>query len=66
MKRWEFLIQQEGHPTWQPISQATWEGQAGNYRLVAHSDRPQLDVEIHIVHETMAEGVTHQIGRAHV
>ena len=60
MKRWEFLIQHEGHPTWQPIPQATWEGEAGNYRLVAHSDRPHLDVEIHIVHEMTAAGVTHR------
>jgi hypothetical protein len=60
MKRWEFLIQQEGHPTWQPISQATWEGEAGNYRLVAHAERPHLDVEINVVHETLEAGVTHR------
>ena len=46
MKYWEFLIQKEGDQTWLPLETQQVEILEGRYRVVAHTDRTNTDVEI--------------------
>ncbi|MFB8788324.1 MAG: hypothetical protein U7123_05615 [Potamolinea sp.] len=55
MDSWEFLLQQEGSRTWQPIKSSKIAIVAGRYRVVAHSSRSNTEVEICVSHESTEE-----------
>jgi hypothetical protein len=50
MNRWEFLIQKEGDRSWNAIREPIIKLEAGRYRLIAQSNRANLDVEIKIAY----------------
>jgi hypothetical protein len=50
MSYWEFLLQKEGDRTWYPISTSEEYLEEGKYRIVAHSDRINADVEIRVTY----------------
>ena len=52
MKSWEFLIQKEGDHQWVPIPTSTFKIEPGVYRVLAHSNRLDSDLEIRISHQT--------------
>ncbi|MCU0537033.1 MAG: hypothetical protein MUD14_24365 [Hydrococcus sp. Prado102] len=52
MKRWEFLIQKEGDRAWLSLQKPNQELEEGKYRVVAHSDRVNLDVEIRVIYQS--------------
>ncbi|OKH24835.1 hypothetical protein NIES593_06355 [Hydrococcus rivularis NIES-593] len=56
MKRWEFLIQQEGDRAWLSVKEPTLELEEGRYRIVARANRANLDVEIRIAHQIEENG----------
>jgi len=55
MEYWEFLLQKEGDRSWQPIKSPRIEIEAARYRVVAHSNRANTDVEICVTHESTEE-----------
>lgn len=55
MEYWEFLLQKEGDRAWQPIKTPKLEIEEGRYRIVAHSNRPNTDVEIRLTHQSAGE-----------
>jgi len=55
MEYWEFLLQKEGDRSWQPIKTPNVEIEEGRYRVVAHSNRPNTDVEIRVTHQSARE-----------
>lgn len=55
MKSWEFLIQKKGSPAWLALKTQKLKLEAGEYRLVARSHQPNLDVEIRVTHQTLEE-----------
>jgi hypothetical protein len=48
---WEFLLQQEGDRSWLPLDTASAEILEGRYRIIARSNRYNVDVEVRITHE---------------
>ena len=46
MKYWEFLIQKEGDQTWLPLETQQVEILEGRYRVVAHTDRANTEMNI--------------------
>ncbi len=46
MKYWEFLIQKEGDQTWLPLETQQVEILEGRYRVVAHTDRANTEMEV--------------------
>jgi hypothetical protein len=55
MDSWEFLLQKEGSRTWQPIKSSKIAIEAGRYRVVAHSNSSNTEVEICVSHESTEE-----------
>lgn len=55
MEYWEFLLQKEGERSWLSLDKPSVEVQEGRYRIVAHSNRPNTNVEIRITHESKEE-----------
>lgn len=55
MEYWEFLIQKEGDRSWLSLKKPSLEILEGRYRVVAHSNRPNTDVEIRITHDSTEE-----------
>jgi hypothetical protein len=51
MKRWEFLIQKEGDRAWLSLKEPTLELEEGKYRIVAHSNCANRDLEIRVTHQ---------------
>jgi hypothetical protein len=56
MAYWQFLLQKEGERTWVPLATSNLEIEVGRYRIVAHSDRPNVEVEIRLIHHTTEDG----------
>jgi hypothetical protein len=52
MKHWEFLIQKEGDRDWLSVQQPILELEEGRYRIVAHSNCTNLDVEIRVTYQS--------------
>lgn len=52
MKRWEFLIQKEGDRDWLSLQESNLELEEGRYRVVAHSNRVNIDVEIRVIYQS--------------
>jgi hypothetical protein len=52
MKRWEFLIQKEGDRAWLSLQEPNLELEEGKYRMVAHSNLVNLDVEIRVIYQS--------------
>jgi len=55
MEYWEFLIQKEGDRTWKPIKSPKIEIEPGRYRVVAHSNLKNAEVEISVIHQSLEE-----------
>ncbi|GAB4378884.1 MAG: hypothetical protein Kow00121_31700 [Elainellaceae cyanobacterium] len=55
MAFWEFLLQKEGDRSWLPLESSKVEILEGRYRIVAHSDRSNVPVEIRVTHDATAE-----------
>ena len=55
MEYWEFLLQKEGDRSWLSLKKPSLEILEGRYRVVAHSNRPNTDVEIRITHDSTEE-----------
>ncbi|MBE9032235.1 hypothetical protein IQ266_21065 [filamentous cyanobacterium LEGE 11480] len=47
---WAFLLQQEGDRNWLPLDASDVTVKAGRYRIIARSNRRNVDVEIRIAH----------------
>lgn len=56
MKYWQFLIQQEGDRAWLPLD-PNGEVLEGRYRVVAHSSRINVEVNIQISHQFEENGI---------
>ncbi len=55
MEYWEFLIQKEGESSWQPIKSLKLDLEAGRYRVVAHTSRTNIEVEVCVSHQSTGE-----------
>ncbi len=55
MEYWEFLIQKEGDRTWKPVKSPRIEIEPGRYRVVAHSNLKNAEVEISVIHQSVEE-----------
>ncbi|MFE1746923.1 hypothetical protein [Coleofasciculus sp. H7-2] len=55
MEYWQFLIQQEGDSSWLSLETPSVEIEEGRYRVVAHSSRPNTEVEIRITYDSTEE-----------
>lgn len=55
MEHWEFLLQQEGDRSWISLKHPGIAISEGRYRVVAHSNRPNTEVEIRITHYSTEE-----------
>ncbi|NEP11302.1 MAG: hypothetical protein F6K14_14045 [Symploca sp. SIO2C1] len=55
MEYWEFLIQKEGDRTWKPVKSPKIEIEPGRYRVVAHSNLKNAEVEISVIHQSVEE-----------
>jgi len=55
MEYWEFLIQKEGERFWLPIKSPKLEIEAGRYRVVAHSNLSNINVEVCVTYESTEE-----------
>ncbi|GAA6622072.1 hypothetical protein [Scytonema sp. NUACC26] len=55
MENWQFLIQQQGDRSWRPLESPTEEITEGRYRIVARSNRTNMDVEVRIAHTSTLE-----------
>ncbi|MGQ4649830.1 hypothetical protein [Lyngbya aestuarii] len=55
MEYWEFLIQKEGERFWLPIKSPKIEIEAGRYRVVAHSNLSNINLEVCVTHESTGE-----------
>lgn len=55
MEYWEFLLQQEGDRTWQPLKSPTVAIQEGRYRVAVRSSRTDTEVDVRITHESTHE-----------
>ncbi|MDY7013211.1 MAG: hypothetical protein SVX43_06325, partial [Cyanobacteriota bacterium] len=55
MKSWEFLIQKKDNPAWLSLKTQKLKLEAGEYRLVARSHRPNIDVEVRVTYQPLEE-----------
>lgn len=55
MEYWEFLLQKEGERSWQPLNSTKIDVESGRYRVVAHTSRNNMDVEICVTHTNTEE-----------
>ncbi|MDY6783468.1 MAG: hypothetical protein SW833_13160 [Cyanobacteriota bacterium] len=55
MKSWEFLIQKKENPAWLSLKTQKLKLEAGEYRLVARSHRPNVDVEVRVTYQGIEE-----------
>ncbi len=55
MENWQFLIQQQGDRSWRPLESPNEEITEGRYRVVARSNRANIDVEVRIAHTSTLE-----------
>ncbi|HEY9873453.1 MAG TPA: hypothetical protein V6D12_08440 [Candidatus Obscuribacterales bacterium] len=56
MEYWEFLLQKEGDRSWLPLKTPRSKIKEGRYRVAAHSNRPNTDVEIRLTHQEIGKG----------
>ncbi|MBR8836778.1 MAG: hypothetical protein DSM106950_22870 [Stigonema ocellatum SAG 48.90 = DSM 106950] len=52
MEHWEFLIQKQGDRTWRTLKSPIVEIMEGRYRVVARSNRANLDVDVRVTHSS--------------
>lgn len=55
MEHWEFLIQKQGDHSWRPLESPNVEITEGRYRVVACSNRANLDVDVRVTHASTLE-----------
>lgn len=50
MENWQFLVQKQGEHSWYTLESPNLRIVAGNYRVLARSHLPNIDVEIRVTH----------------
>jgi len=55
MENWQFLIQKQGDRTWQSLEGPNLEILEGQYRVLARSNFPNVDVEVRVTHSSTHE-----------
>ena len=55
MKDWEFLIQKEGDRHWLSLPTSTQEIEAGKYRVVAHTRRANVAVDVTVTYQNASD-----------
>jgi hypothetical protein len=55
MEHWQFLIQKQGDRSWHTLESPHLEILEGRYRVLARSNRPNIDVEVRVIHSSSQE-----------
>ncbi|BAY25465.1 hypothetical protein NIES2100_52710 [Calothrix sp. NIES-2100] len=55
MDNWQFLIQRQGDRAWHTLESPKGEILEGRYRVLARSNRPNIDVEVRVIHSSTQE-----------
>ncbi len=55
MEHWQFLIQKQGDRAWHTLESPNLEILEGRYRVLARSNRPNIDVEVRVTHSSIQE-----------
>lgn len=55
MEHWQFLIQKQGDRSWHTLESPNLEILEGRYRVLARSNRPNIDVEVRVIHSSSQE-----------
>ena len=55
MEHWQFLIQKQGDRSWHTLESPNLEILAGRYRVLARSNRPNIDVEVRVIYSSPQE-----------
>ncbi|MBD2353799.1 hypothetical protein H6G41_04030 [Tolypothrix sp. FACHB-123] len=55
MDNWQFLIQRQGDRAWHTLESPKGEIIEGRYRVLARSNRPNMDVEVRVIHSSTQE-----------
>lgn len=55
MEHWQFLIQKQGDRSWHTLESLNLEILAGRYRVLARSNRPNIDVEVRVIYSSHQE-----------
>ncbi|BAY11835.1 hypothetical protein [Calothrix sp. NIES-2098] len=55
MEHWQFLIQRQGDRAWHTLESPKVEIIEGRYRVLARSNRPNIDVEVRVTHSSTQE-----------
>ncbi|MGI2906288.1 hypothetical protein [Tolypothrix sp. VBCCA 56010] len=55
MEHWQFLIQKQGDRSWHTLESPNLEILSGRYRVLARSNRPNIDVEVRVIHSSTQE-----------
>ncbi|MDZ8052098.1 MAG: hypothetical protein RMX68_001175 [Aulosira sp. ZfuVER01] len=55
MEHWQFLIQRQGDRAWHTLESPKVEILEGRYRVLARSNRPNIDVEVRVTHSSTQE-----------
>ncbi|WP_017656087.1 hypothetical protein [Fortiea contorta] len=55
MEHWQFLIQKQGDRSWHPLESLNGEILQGRYRVLARSNRPNVDVYVRVTHSSTEE-----------
>ncbi|GAX39382.1 hypothetical protein NIES4075_03380 [Tolypothrix sp. NIES-4075] len=55
MEHWQFLIQKQGDRSWHTLESPNLEILEGRYRVLARSNRPNIDVEVRVIHSSTQE-----------
>ncbi|BAY62709.1 hypothetical protein NIES22_27840 [Calothrix brevissima NIES-22] len=55
MDNWQFLIQRQGDRAWHTLESPKGEIIEGRYRVLARSNRPNIDVEVRVIHSSTQE-----------
>ncbi len=55
MEHWQFLLQKQGDRSWHTLESPNLEILEGRYRVLARSNRPNIDVEVRVIHSSTQE-----------
>lgn len=55
MEHWQFLIQKQGDRSWHTLESPNLEILEGRYRVLARSNRPNIDIEVRVIHSSTQE-----------
>ncbi|MGI8500765.1 MAG: hypothetical protein ACR2LR_06450 [Hassallia sp.] len=55
MEHWQFLLQKQGDRSWHTLESPNLQILEGRYRVLARSNRPNIDVEVRVIHSSTQE-----------